>query len=321
MSAPVPVDQPVDQPVVQPVAPVLAYRGEYAVEVGCFVPYMHFLKSRGCAVAVDTYAGMRPYYFFLEPHEVTERSERRDYVSPCDRGAMLAANVVCDERLFSSPAPRPPELLPPPFWDHFRRAPLRWPGGDDASKPVDDEPPVAVVQNKYNSEWSMGMHNFFDLDELAEVVDALAGYRVVYVRTNALRSPDYSHDHNEADSFDLGDKEWLRTHRPEVVLVEDLLDANPGLGFNEVKCRLLARAAATVSTIGGHNYFAAYFPARHLVYKKFTPSDIFDAAFYQRMHDFLCPRPGPVVWAESREDLRRGLETLRRGRAGDACDA
>ena len=65
----------------------IVYTGEFGAEIITFVPFIFWLKTRGMLSGrrVLTYAGMRPYYYFLDDAEYTEQSGDRAWLPPEQR--------------------------------------------------------------------------------------------------------------------------------------------------------------------------------------------------------------------------------------------
>ena len=60
----------------------IAYTGEFGAEITTFIPFVFWLKTRGMLSGrrVLTYAGMRPYYYFLDDAEYSEKPDARAWV-------------------------------------------------------------------------------------------------------------------------------------------------------------------------------------------------------------------------------------------------
>ncbi len=69
----------------------LEFTGEFGAEVNSFLPFVHWLHLAGRMQGrhILTYAGMAPFYFFLDPDQVEEKSEPRRFVWPANRPAWL----------------------------------------------------------------------------------------------------------------------------------------------------------------------------------------------------------------------------------------
>lgn len=278
----------------------IEYTGEYGSELGIFVPFVHFLKKNNMlqGVKVISYSGMRPYYFFLDDNEYEEKNQPRFWVHPDGRW-FIPQQLRNDDEVFSNGG-SVQGFLPPDYVSQF--------GGKMRSTQ-----PLLLVQNKFNSEWGGPPINFMDIDELRYIFTELQDvYQIVYMRTNQFRGPGYSHDHNELDSFKIEDKEMIKSEFPKVALIEELLTQNPNVDFNVFKCMLQADARATISTIGGFNFFDAYFPSKHLIYKKDAP-ERYVKSFYQNQHDMCCPgRSSEIMFASNNEELKTYVQELKK---------
>lgn len=284
----------------------LEYIGEYGSELGVFIPFVYYLKTHGLLGGrkVISYQGMRPYYYFLEDTEYEEKQHPRVWVHPHGRH-YLPAHLKSDDEVFGSATVAPlPEFHPPPYAAHYKSLP-----GLEFRAPK----PLVLIQNKYNSEWGGPPVNYFSLEDLHAMVSALTPhFFVVYIRTNTLRVPGYSHDHNEEASFEFHDKPMLLNAFPkDFVIIEDLLHAyHTTFDFNTLKCVLQAHAFATISTIGGFNYYDAFFPSRHIIFRRDAPPQ-YNLDFYQRQHDMLCPgAASPITFATSIEGVMQGIGQL-----------
>lgn len=279
--------------------PVLEYTGEFGTEVALFVPFVNYLNTTGYLAAnnirVLTYEGMAPYYFFLNDDKIMYKQQMRVWVPALAR-SFLPEEIRNDDDIFSQPL-RPSILFPPNFVAHY--------GGSK----IHTDLPIMVIQNKYNEEWGGPPVNYIDVPTLDAVVTKRKNsYKIIYIRSNDLRFKGYSNDANEESAYTFGDKEMLREKHPEVIMFEDMLKEFEPMGhtFNTLKCILHANAACTLSTIGGFNYFDAYWPSKHIIYKVDTPP-VYTRSFYQNQHNMLCPTPGEVVMVSSASELLEAL--------------
>lgn len=281
---------------------LIEYTGEYGIEVATFVPFINFLKKSGMSgLKVITYKGMAPYYYFLEDHELGFKDQCRYWISP-DFRVFLPPHLRNDDRLFKENAHLLTMMDPPNFHEKYIQYPRLFQG----------DKPLFVIQNKYNSEWGGPPRNYFDLEILVEIIENLKKrFTIVYIRSNDIRLNEYSHDDNEEMSLQLYDKELIRElFRNDVFLYEDLLRQYTNYDFNKLKCILLAQATYTLSTIGGFNFFDAYFPCEHIIYKRDTP-EIYDKTFYQNQHNMLCNSPREVHIVEDKASLLSLLVSLK----------
>lgn len=277
----------------------IEYTGEYGAELGVFVPFVHFLKKSGILKQskIISYSGMRPYYFFLDDSEYEEKNNSRVHIA-CFNRHFLPEHLRNDDNIFDK-GETIENFLPPNYNDFFN---------DVIKTPL----PLLIVQNKFNSEWGDNPKNFLNLQELNYLFTELQDiYNIVYIRTNEFRGTGYSHDHNEDMSFKIEDKETISSKFPKVVLIENLMFQYPNITFNTLKCLLQSSAKVTISTIGGYNFFDAYFPSKHLIYKKDAP-ELYSKNFYQNQHDLLCPgRSSEILFAKNENEFNECIKQLK----------
>ena len=225
------------------------------------------------------------------------------YWIPPDFRTFFPPHLRNDDLLFKENTYLPKMMDPPDFHGNYIQYPNLF-----------EEKPIFVIQNKYNSEWGGPPRNYFDVETLAEIIEILKNsFKIVYIRSNDIRMNEYSHDNNEENSKQLYDKEMIReTFKNDVILYEDLLLQRQCINydFNKLKCILLSQATYTLSTIGGFNFFDAYFPCEHIIYKLDTP-DIYDKTFYQNQHNMLCQSPREIQMVEDKASLLSLLVSLK----------
>jgi hypothetical protein len=278
----------------------IEYTGEYGVELGVFIPFVHFLKKNGVlkGVKIITYSGMRPYYFFLEDYEYQEKNEIRIFKYNLSRW-FLPEHLQDEDALFKK-GETVTGFLPPNYKKQFSGKML-------------SQLPLLLLQNKFNIEWNHDSpKNYFNIDELQYIFTELQDvFQIVYIRTNNYRDPSYSCDNNEIDSLNINDKEIIIQQFPKVVLIEKLLSENLSINFNMFKCHLESDAEVTISTIGGFNFFDAYFPSKHLIYKKEAP-DIYNKTYYQNQHNLCCPgESSDIMFASNEDELKKYIQELK----------
>lgn len=276
---------------------ILEYSGEYGSELGCFVPFVNYLKQKGMLknMKVKTYDGMKPYYFFLNNHEIEFKKVPRQWVHPQMRH-FLPEHIRNDDIVFGNMKSLPQMMTPPDYMKEFGHLKIQ------------SEKPLFIVQNKFNSEWGGPPVNFIDtvmLDKILEIITQ--SYTVIYIRSNDIRVPGYSDDENEHFSFKMDDKEMIAKKYPDAVLFEDLLKEYSQYDFNTLKCIVHCNAQCTLSTIGGFNFFDAYFPSKHYIYRVDTPP-IYTKEFYQTQHNMLCSNPSEIYFTSNKKELIEELK-------------
>ncbi|CAI5487333.1 unnamed protein product [Closterium sp. Naga37s-1] len=142
----------------------------------------------------------------------------------------------------------PPAWQAPPLANHFRKLPSVWPEISMGSQ-------LVVIGNKYEREYK---HAPFD------------AWQVI------------------RDEKDLGDYEALQQRfgeNPRFQIMQNLQKRWPGLSFNDVQFRMLARSACFVSVQGGGCTLQSYFGGTHLVY--FREGHEFEIGAYERIYPRL----------------------------------
>ena len=230
----------------------LEYSGEFGPELVCFVPFIHWLHLQGHLKhrRVVSYAGMRPFYYFLNEANYAERAEKRKYIPSQDRPRYW---------------PNRGELLAQPspfaqFPDYRRIYGGRF--GRDFDKPI------LVIHNKHCDEWDIGPINFMSIETLDRLFTVLKQkFQIIYFREGFgsidLGKLGYSADHNVPFPFD--DEALLRRH-PEVIAFEQLAAAGRSrTSYNEVKLTIFADCKNFISSQGGGAHMIAMFSDSVLV--------------------------------------------------------
>jgi hypothetical protein len=224
----------------------LEYTGEFGPELVCFVPFIHWLHVQGRLKhrRVISYAGMRPFYYFLDEANYVEKAEKRKYV-PSERRPTYWPNR--DE---ISAQPNPFAQFP----DYRRVYEGRF--GRDFDKPI------LVIHNKYCDEWDIGPTNFMPIDTLDRMFTLLKQkFQIVYFRegfgSSDLGELGYSGDHNIPHPFD--DEALLRRH-PDVIVFERFAAAGRSrTNYNELKLTVFADCKNFISSQGGGAHMIAMF--------------------------------------------------------------
>ncbi len=221
---------------------VLGFEGEFGAEINSFVPFIHWLHHaelmRGRRI--ETYAGMRPFYFFLHPDQIEETRQARRFVHPERRPAWMPtrddhASVRSAFELF------------PDYRAHYQGGLFR--GGRE----------LLIVHNKFTPEWDRPPVNFLPLDLLADIFAALSErFQIVYLRPGLRGTPPgYSRDHQPDLAY--GDFELLG-RSPSVEVFDDIAEALSGtMPYNEAKLRLYAEARFYITVQGGNAHLLSMF--------------------------------------------------------------
>jgi len=278
---------------------IIEYKGEYGSEIGCFIPYIHYLCDKGFFkkhnLKVKTYYGMKPYYFFLDDDEIEFKMEMRLWIDNRFR-TFLPDHLMNEDLIFSNMKSLPKMMDPPNYTKQYGSIKLPY------SKPI------FIIQNKYTNEWCGPPRNYFDTLMLDNILDFITKlFTVIYIRSDDIKVPEYSYEENERFLFKFDDKAMITQKYPDVILFENLLKEYPNYDFNTLKCIIHSNALFTLSTIAGYNSFDAYFPSKHYIYKVNAP-EIYSKEYYQNMHNMLCPNHREIYFTSNKDELIEALK-------------
>jgi hypothetical protein len=223
----------------------LEYTGEFGVELIAFIPFIHWLQANGQLGhrRILTYAGMRPFYYFLRDGQYSEKAGPRHDFSFPQRPSYWPTRAI-----LRSTETKPSELYP-----DYRKAF----GGRFAHR--FGKPPL-VIQNKFCDEWERGPINFMTLETLDRLFNRFkTKFQIVYFRDGfgllKLDGLGFSRDHNHPLEFD--DEALLQRH-PEVISFERMVATEHGrFSYNELKLMVFADCHDFIASQGGGNYLAA----------------------------------------------------------------
>ena len=219
----------------------LRFDGEFGEEVNSFIPYVHWLHQTGemAGRRIDTYAGMEPFYFFLNADQINVTARKRGMVRP-------------------NTAP-PHFLYPSGLYAH--QAGMEWAPNYRAHYRTDFgfTKPILVVHNKYTVEWGGIPHNYFDEATLERIFSTLKDkYQIVFFEAARAShgARGYSADRQGLLAYD--DVEIAQRH-PEVVIFGDLLETSKDT-YNLLKLKIFSNAHHFITVQGGNAHMCALFP-------------------------------------------------------------
>lgn len=255
---------------------LLEYTGEYGGEITTFIPFVAWLKREGYLKGrkIRSYAGMRPYYFFLDDEEWEEKPEERIW-------------VVDHERYW-------------PSHSTYTATKSRWHVYSDfrahyAKSHWQFDKPVLFLQNKFAVEWNIGPINYFPLNVLRAVFkNAEEKYDVVYSRPTG--SPKgFSKDFSTFCSYP--DRAVLEEF-PHVLDFEKCCQENH-LDYNRAKLEICARAHHFMAVQGGGAHILAAFGDSRLLildHQSGTSAE-FPHAYAQGPYKYLAAAPPDLMVA------------------------
>jgi hypothetical protein len=266
----------------------IEYKGEYGAEITTFVPFVAWLKQEGLLAGrrVITYAGMRPYYFFLDDDEFQAKFERRSFVRPQRR--FWPSNSTYD-------ATRQRWHACPDYRSHFKGRGRTF------------DRPVLFVQNKFTVEWDVGPINYLPLILLQKLFQRSADrFHVVYSRPrDSIEGKGYTADDNS--SCEYPDIAMARQFEHVEILEETCLAT--GADYNTTKLEILAKTHVFVATQGGGAHLLACFGNSILLILHRRGAE-YPHAYTSGPYKYLSDPPPLLLLAQTDEALAEGLKVV-----------
>jgi hypothetical protein len=272
----------------------LEYTGEFGAELTTFIPFVAWLKQEGhlSGRRIVTYAGMRPYYFFLDDAEFEGKKEPRRWFPPSQR--YWPSNATWT-------ATASPWHVYPDYRGHFRQP------GRQLQRPV------LFIQNKFTVEWGEGPINYMPLKCLRRLLELTADkYDVVYSRPRE-RIAGYSHDDNNPCEYP--DRLIIRPFA-HVTDLEERCQAAGG-NYNQTKLEVLAGSHLFVAVQGGGAHLLAYF-GNSLLLLLHNSGPEYPHAYQHGPYKYLSARPPRLLVAQDTEQFSAGIEMLGQARVDDS---
>lgn len=269
----------------------IEYTGEFGNEITTFIPFVCWLKAEGrlSGRRVVTYAGMAPYYYFLDEGEYHEKPGRRTWLPVAERTWPSNSTYTATQRP----------------WHKMPDYRARYSGSGPRFRR-----PVLFIQNKFTVEWDEGPINYLPLDQLELLFDlSEAGvFDVVYSRPRALPSAaGYSSDDNTF--CDYPDFSLVKRY-PRILVLEDYC-AQRGLPYNLTKLEILAKSSVLVGVQGGGSHLLACFKHALLVmYHRRGWED--PHAYNHGPYRYLSNDTQSLVVSRTLEELQAAIQIIAR---------
>jgi hypothetical protein len=275
----------------------LEYRGEFGAEITTFIPFAAWLKARGHLAGgrILSYAGMRPYYPFLDDGEFAEKPGRRSWLPTAER--WWPSNSTYTAR-------RAP-------WHAYPDYRARYAGRGPAFAR-----PVLFIQNKFTVEWGKGPINYLPLSALERLLVAHADrFQIVYSRPrDAARIAGYAPDDN--GDCDYPDIALLRRFPGVIDLEADC--AARGAPYNQTKLEILAQSRVFVAVQGGGAHLLAAFGGALMLLLD-RESEEYPHAYARGPYKYLASPPPVLLLARTHRQLALGLTVLEGVRVEDGA--
>ena len=124
--------------------------------------------------------------------------------------------------------------------------------------------PTVTIQNKYSLEWLTGIYNYFPLEVLGELFEALKEkYDIIYIRPKG-NGKNYYKDENVIKPFN--DYEFIQDYHPYVYTIEHYLQQYPNYSYNTVQMLLQSTSNKHITVSGGNACLSAYFGGDVFIY-------------------------------------------------------
>jgi hypothetical protein len=248
---------------------------EFASELVCVIPYVHWLHNEGKLEKVITSKGMRPFYYFCD--NVEERFETRTFDAntnglkdvPNDwlhHNSYAVTNkgysdLSVDEQSEVNGVLDYSQWSPPPYAEHYQ------------TDEFNHLKPYVVVNSNYNVEYGNDITKslrYLDIKTLYDIFNYLTdkGYHVIYKRPD---NTEFTLDQNEI--ITLNGKFELTANVQGTGVISDydlcnyydkvinlnLLKKDYTYSYNELQMRLFSGADGFISTNGGGGDLCSYF--------------------------------------------------------------
>jgi len=264
----------------------LEYTGEFGAEIATFVPFAAWLKQAGhlSGRRIVTYAGMRPYYFFLDDAEFEEKVAPRRWLPATQR--YWPSNST-----YSATAS--PWHVYPDYRRHFRNSGRQF------------DRPVLFIQNKFTVEWGEGPINYIPLNSLHRLLQLTVDvFDVVYSRPRG-RAAGYSRDDNL--TCDYPDQAVIRQFA-HVIDFEQACESGAE-NYNKAKLEVLAKTHLFVAAQGGGAHLLACF-GESLLLLLHNAGEEYPHAYRHGPYKYLSATPPRLLVAQDTEQFKAGIEVV-----------
>jgi hypothetical protein len=223
---------------------VVEFHGEFDQELRYVIPFAYWHHLNGTLEKTVSCKDTKELYFFSENHE--EFYQQRDWQSAYESFEVpnMTHSISFSYAKWSQV----------PFKDYYQNEIFKW------------DKPILIIANKYNLEWDGPPINFFDIPVLDRIISTYGTkYQILYNRP--LSSQIVS---DNSDILDFNEYQWLKTHHPDVILINDLFSQHRELvnNFNHLQLMIYANANHFISVHGGTGTFASCFGGTNIILSK-----------------------------------------------------
>lgn len=226
----------------------LIVSNEFGIEIIFYIGYYYYLYKKGLLFdnKINTYIGMRPYYYFLPNDQIIEHNKTRIWHPPIDDKLLTTGFhqmvYVLDKRYW----------IPPDYKTYYKNNIFKY----------DKE--IIVINNKYNIEWNYKPINYISLNTLTTIFEILSDkYQIIYIRPGIQTTTNMLYSWDDNDNKEYNDMNIIKERFKDIIIFEDLLN-DKKMSYNELKCYLFASCDNYISVQGGANNLISYF-AKHMI--------------------------------------------------------
>ncbi|WP_240699303.1 hypothetical protein [Spirosoma sordidisoli] len=259
---------------------MIGFDGEFGPDLQFALPHAYWHYKNGTLKATQSTKFMGEFYYFSPEHTATfdRRTTEGNY------------NYDLPRTLYSHDYDMS-KWTPVPLKEIYRNDVYVY------------EKPILIIANRYNQEWDGPPVSFLSVEVIDFIIRSLKDrYTIIYNRPKLAQIV-----MDNSDFHDLGEFDWLRREHPEVLLMEDLFQANRGnaRNYNHFQLQLYANAERFISTHGGTSVLASYFGGINLILSKKGPEHHFNC--YQTLYPQLSG--ATILHAKTDEEVKQYVQS------------
>lgn len=215
---------------------------EFGFILWYYLPKAYFLHTKNNLTSTESRIGTKGVFYFSDNH-----LEKNIVQDPPD---FYPESNTCYQH-------NPPNFtldswLPPPIKEHYKN-----------NRFIFDKP-IVTIHNKTTLEWAgSGIFNYFNSEGLEKIILSLKeDYTIVYIRPPVNNIKTFVGDPGQI-TIDIKDEKIIRKHN--VIFLNDLLETNKDLTYNELQFMILANSDKHIAS-AGEAVIPAYFGGETLIY-------------------------------------------------------
>ncbi len=298
---------------------------EFGIELTLVVPYAYWLHTQNKLDKVITSKGMKPFYYFCD--NVEEKYEHRTIDNE-----QAGMNNIPNEWIYGFKDNAELYKEEWPEWKEFADVDRgcgilkynQWQLPEYTNFFKDDKfklkRPTIIICNRYNWEHGKPPTGYFDIKCLYEMFNYFSeqGYDIIYKRP---KNTEFPLDQNEMRTLHLQetltaevegigiiDDYTLTKYFEHVHLLDDIVNKNLDLTYNEIQLKLFAQVSGFVTMGGGSTLFPCFFQKPTVAYYGGTLTEINRKCFWEdskgnknikNYHYMINPKLTPFIDRDS----------------------